>query len=583
MYLNSPFLESNLQKGGIWLQKRLLTIEDLLKFCEEHDFAHFSSAESGYQLCVQLPGTFSKKESSQDGKALVLDALIFHTGKNLNKSFLTQDAAEAAMNELAYVPVLADFCEIDGVRDFTYHAFYYDEENDEIVYQEKQIGCITADPAYMKEDENVKGRMNVYAKVSIPRTYTDAADIIERKGGTDVSVELSINDMSYSKENGLMLNDVTVLGLTCLGTDPNTGKKVNPGMENAHISLEDFSLQNNSVFNKAELVEEITQAVMNKLDNHTAFAEENNHGKEDKPVENFENEVIETEATEEEVEVTEEKVTEETPEVVEDFDDDGASEESGGNDASGGNTNGNTDTNGNTNGNTNGANDATEPEEGSNEAENLHGDLNNGQNGKGRNFVKEFELSHDDIRCGLYALLTPFEEADNEWYMISEVYDDHFIYEGFFDHNNIYDQKYTKDGDEVAFEGERVHMNKVVVTDSEYAQLNEMRSNYSSIAEKLAKYEEEPEKMNVLTSSAYQSIADQKDFEEFMKMENHFDLSIDEVKDKADAMLLQYAKSGKLNFAKIETEEKHGESRKDFFAFARIEPDTSFLDKLLKK
>lgn len=429
----------------------------------------------------------------------------------------------------------------------------------------------------MKEDENVEGRMNVYAKVSIPRTYTDAADIIERKGGTDVSVELSINDMSYSKENGLMLNDVTVLGLTCLGTDPDTGKKVNPGMENAHISLEDFSLQNNSVLDKAELIEEITQAVMNKLDNHTANAE-NNHGKEDEPVENFENEVIETEATEEEVKVTEEEVAEETPEVVENFDDDGSSD-SDDDGASDDVADSSDDADG-----TEEDAEGDEPDEGSNEAENIHGDLNNGQNGKAKSFMKQFELSHDDIRCGLYALLAPYEESDNEWYFISEVYDDHFVYEGWLDLDHLYDQKYTRNGDEITFEGERVHMNKVIVTDSEYAQLNEMRSNYSSILDKLTKYEAEPEKMSILNSVAYQSIADQKDFEEFMKQENHFDLSVDEVRDKADAMLLQYAKFGKLNFAKVEVEEKKAEdSKKDFFAFARIEPDTSFLDKLLKR
>jgi len=82
----------------------------------------------------------------------------------------------------------------------------------------------------MEPDEEVKDRMNVYARVSIPRTYTDAAEIIERKGGTDISVEILVNDMSYSKETGLLLNDITVIGLTCLGRNPETGEIIRPGM-----------------------------------------------------------------------------------------------------------------------------------------------------------------------------------------------------------------------------------------------------------------------------------------------------------------------------------------------------------------
>jgi len=67
----------------------------------------------------------------------VKDALIFHSGINSNNSNVTEEAARKAMKGLAYVPVLADFCEIDGERDFTTHAFEYDEDEDKIIYYEK--------------------------------------------------------------------------------------------------------------------------------------------------------------------------------------------------------------------------------------------------------------------------------------------------------------------------------------------------------------------------------------------------------------------------------------------------------------
>jgi len=49
-----------------------------------------------------------------------------HTGKNRNGSNLTEEAAKNCLSSIAYKPLLADFCEIDGVEDFTSHAFHED-------------------------------------------------------------------------------------------------------------------------------------------------------------------------------------------------------------------------------------------------------------------------------------------------------------------------------------------------------------------------------------------------------------------------------------------------------------------------
>jgi len=74
-----------------------------------------------------------------------------------------------------------------------------------------------------------------------------------------------------------------------------------------------------------------------------------------------------------------------------------------------------------------------------------------------------------------------------------------------------------------------------------------MRANYSAISEKLAKYEAEPAKMEVINSEAYAKIAETKEFTELR--DNHFDLSVEEVSAKADEILLAYAKGGSLNFS----------------------------------
>lgn len=167
-------------------------------------------------------------------------------------------------------------------------------------------------------------------------------------------------------------------------------------------------------------------------------------------------------------------------------------------------------------------------------------------------FSKTFEISHEDIRYALYTLLADYENQDNEWYLISAVYDDSFIYESMFNKDHKYKQNYAKNENNISFDGERVHMNVEYLTDSELISLNEMRSNYSALSEKLAKYESEADKLAILDSDDYASIAELEEFKLLKTQEGHFDLSVEQVKEKADAILLNYAKSGKVVFSQLE-------------------------------
>ena len=567
----------------------MLTIDDLVQFCEKQNFSKFSSKESGYQICVQVPAKFEKIESN-DEDILIAPVLAFHTSNNRNKSSVPESAARKAMKEMAYKPVLANFCEIDGVRDFTSHDFEIDEDGN-YTYYEKQVGCFTTDKPYMEQDPKNEDRMNVFAKVAIPRHYTDAADIIERKGGTNCSVELAVNELSWdSREKVLILEDITVMALTLLGKDPETGEDIQPGMENAHVQIEDFSAENNSVVNKSELINEITTAVLERLNSNknkqADFAEENTAERRKTNVvdENVNIEFEETEASEEEVKVTEneevegvvateeeetpvaemeetseEEIKEEesedtdTPEVVEEFDDDPVEDDS---------------------------------EDDSDEVDNTDdGVLNNGQQGKKAFNVNgmTFEVSMSEVINSLFELVNnSYSESDNDYYSV-EVYEASktVVMIGWFS-GRAYRQSYKVRNDVYSLVGDRVSVKAVYVTADEEAELDKIRSNYSVISDKLAKYEAEPEKMEILNSSDYANIADQSDFVELKKRENHFDLTVNELKDKADAMLLQYAKSGKLNFAASESEKKE-EPKKDFFAFAVREEKSSFLDGLLKR
>ena len=169
--------------------RKILTIEQLVNFCEERKFYNFSSKDMGYQLCVQIPATF-EKESDNDSSLLFVKVKVFHTGLNRNKSNVTVEAAKHAMKNMAYKPILANIIEVNGVKDFSSHDGYIDDDGNWI-YEEKQIGCFTSDKPYMEQDENNEDRYYVFAHAAIPREYTDAAEIIERKNGTKVSVTTS--------------------------------------------------------------------------------------------------------------------------------------------------------------------------------------------------------------------------------------------------------------------------------------------------------------------------------------------------------------------------------------------------------
>ena len=610
--------------------KRMLTIEDLVMFCENHNFAHFSSKESGYQICVQVPALFEADDA--DESMLFANVLAFHTGVNNNRSNLTQKAAKKAIKNLPYKPVLANFCEIDGVRDFTSHDMEIDDDGN-FVYIEKQIGCFTADPARMEKDPDHDDRMNIFARVAIPRDYTDAAEIIERKGGTDVSVELGVNELSWnSKEKVLVLEDVTIMGLTLLGKNPDTGENVKPGMEGAHIELEDFSAENNSViFSKSELINEITQAVINSLDNHNKTTERRNDEVEfEEKIEEAVEEVFEKTADDiSDVEPTEEKVievnsddaTEESPEVVknESVEDNEQSDEptevfadddpDDGNSGSDDPTDGPTDepsddptddptgdpTDDPTDDTTDDQTGGDEPTGGEQDDVDENTQIAERQDDNGKKLqneltysvtidgvTKTFSISLVEKLNALSMLVnSTYGETDQTYYDIDAYDDEKVVIMHDYWNNKHYRQSYAVKKDIYSLKGDRVECFARYLTADEISRLDSLKADYAEKSEKLAKYESEPEKMEILNSADYSNIADQDDFIALKQQSNHFDLSVDELKAKADAMLLAYAKAGKLNFATIQEPQKKEEPKKDFFAFARIEPKTDFLDKVL--
>ena len=496
--------------------KKLLTLEDLAKFCKEQNFSNFSSKNTGYQLSVQVPANFEVAGNVyQDNTLLFGKVKVFHIGPNRNGSSVTKNAAEKALSTIAYKPLLANFCEVDGVKDFTSHDIELNDDGS-VTYIEHQIGCFTADAPVIQYDETTEKEF-VFAKVAIPREYTDACDIIERKNGTKVSVELLVNEMNYSaKDDILELTDIIVQGCTCLGTNPETGDSVEEGMQGARLDIVDFSVDNNSIVDKSnnelnskmlEILEKLNDTISNfNIQNFNQEGGENAMNKFEELLELYG-------LTAEEIEFEVEGLSDEDLETAfteafgdaEEFKKKKKCEE-----------------------------DPEEDEE----------DFAGCGKKKRRCSVNaetgtvEFELSFDDIRSALYALLG--ENSDEDSYSwICECYDNYFVYqEETYGKNGYtskyYKQSYTKNGDNVELSGDPTEVFSTFVTESEKTALDMMRTQYEELKafkEQTLVAQEQAQKDAILNDEKYADIANTEAFAELRQNAGKF--SVTEVEQKA--------------------------------------------------
>lgn len=518
--------------------QKLLTLKQLAMFCEQRQIYSFNANDSGYCISVQIPGQFEAETQDEYPGLLRVKLKVCHTELNRNKSYISEDNMKKAMPTLKYRPILAHIHQLDnGEWEFHGHDMEISEDEngeEQFEYIEKQVGAFTADDPVLEYDKEYD-KTYVVAYGVIPEEYTKAAEIIRRKNGTKVSCELTVNTFQYNaKEKYLEIIDFYFSGCTLLGSEKD-GTEIGEGMLGSRLDIADFSVENNSVVKYAgqnldrQLIETLEKLNTTLSNFNTYQSASSTVGKDGEKVklnellekygktveditfdyENMSDEELEAafkEAFEESAKPVEPATAEPTPAEPE--------------------TNFEGNTEGENEGNTEGENEPTTEPEGN------------------ATFTKTFELSHEDIRVALYALLEPYEGTDNEWYWICNVYDTYFDYEN-WSGEVVYRQNYVKDGDNVAFEGERIHMNRELLTDSEYAALQEMRSNYAQMQSELNQYkaaEEESKIQGAFAASEYAPIIDTDEVKALK--ENHKDMTFEVVVSKLDAALLKYAKNG---------------------------------------
>lgn len=542
-------------------KKRLRYIEDLYDFYSNKykRSTKFSAEKTGEPLVVQVHGRINFDESNKNKDGLLpVHLQSCHTDLNVNGSNIESSVMEAALPSFSNRPILGYIHKVttdenpEGQWEFYSHNMHEDENGD-VVYDEYPIGIIPEScNAQLVYDEEKK---KTYCEVDgyIFEEYSKAAEILQREEECSVSVELSIRELSYdAKQKFLNIEDFWFSGVTILGKTPQ-GNEVKPGMTGSNIKLADFSSKNNSLFEDYESkmvelqarIENLETACFNKEQNSSVRTLSKEGGNKESMTK-FEELLAKYNKTVEDVTFDYSELSDEELEAkfAEVFDEDN-----------------------NTDGDNSGDNTVNEPsndnegdEENTTEPEGTTDGDNEGEGQNFENMTKTFEISHDDIRYALYNLLSSYEDADNEWYYITGVYDSYFVYES-WDGGKIYGQKYTKDNDNVSFDGERYNLHKEYLTDSEYTEIQDMRSNYSSVVEELNTYKSAEvfaDKMTVFDDEAYSEYLDTDEFKALMSEDSVNKYSKEELSEKADATLGKLVKKNKtFSFAGETPQKKH--------------------------
>lgn len=563
------------------MNKRLLTLDDLCEYYSHRKKSmKFNSEESGEPIVVQVAGILKFEDSSDLNIGLTPVRLqACHTERNLNRSSISYETMrDKLLPTFKNRPILGYIHDVDGIPQFYGHNAH--EEDGEIVYDEIAVGNIpeTNNAELVYDEEN--DRYNVMIDGYLYDEYTKATEIVKREEECPCSVEISIKSMSFdAKDHTLIIEDGYFSGVAILGYDDN-GNKVQPGMAGSNVKLKDFSMSNNSILNDlsnnehSKLIEtldnlnEILSSLNINSKTNPTIEKNEKGGNEKTDMTKFDELLKKYNKTVEDITFDYEGLSDEELEEVfyttfdesestsdpiltqsEDPDD--------------------------TDDNTNDEIDDSTTDEPDDDTDDTSDDEENKDT-----YSKTFELSHEDVRSALYQLLAPIEETLNEYYWIMSVYDNYFIYESCC--GNYYKQAYAKENDVIAFSGERQEVFAEFVTADEKAELEDMRANYSSISEKLARYEEAEEiadKMTVFDDQAYSKYLETDEFKKLMDVENVKKFTKDELAEKADAALGKVVKTTKT--FSMNTEESHKESKPSFFAFARTEHESSFLDGLL--
>lgn len=532
-------------------KQKLLTLTDLCNFYENHknNITYSSKEHNGESVVVQVDGTMTFSSDDYDPELGMLKVHVrsSHIGDNANRSNIEEDVMEQGKTSIYNRPLLGYIHKLkDGSYHFAGHEMFINDDG-EIEYEEIPVGCIpescSAELVYDEDEDKTYLEFDAY----VYEEYTRAANILRDKKECKVSVELCLLDYSYApKDRKLIITKFYFSGVTILGvTRDGNETPIQEGMKGSKVTLKDFK-SNNSLFSSfdedtnakiIEMLEKINCTLTNiNMNSDQGF---DNNRKEEKNTLKLEELLAKYEKNIEDITFDYSTMTDDEIELkMKELFDNGDG------------------------------------------VENNNPELKTVVEDIKENYIKTYNLSHEDIRNALHVLLEPYEKADNEYYWIENVFDNYFIYSAY--RGKIWQQKYTKDdSDAISFEGDRCELFKEYLTADELNTLKEMRTNYASIKSELKAYKEKDLTAQKEAVFADESYAEYLDTESFKDLKSNIEkYSVDELKTQCE---LAFAKEIRKNKAAFSAEPQKEKKKSDVIPFMVVNHESNFLDGLLDK
>lgn len=512
---------------------------------------------------VKTTSLFKVDDTFNDERFCRVRIAAMHSGVNRNNSSFDTSVIKKAKNTFKNIPILAEVVEHedkDGNRylDYGTHAFHVEEDAfnaDEyrLIYDEKVVGIVPESNNFEIVHDEDTDRDYVYVDALLYRDYGNyVCDILEKRGGkTDVSMEINCEDISVrAKDNVMVVNEMQACAITLLGAD------VMPGMAKANAQM--FSL--NETDRESQLIELLSE-LNKKLD---SFNISNSGRKEENRMKkDFEEEGITSEESTEDT--PDEKADfEETPKKKKSEDDDSAilidKDDESDDDDDQQQDDGDSDDQQDDDDSEDESEEPTEPEVTETQSAEDNGtdaddpedvsyysiDYTVNVNGE----KKEFSVSLKEKLNALTTLVNDtYGELDGAWFDCDVIEDSKIVEFHDWWANKHYRQSYSVKKDVYSLVGDRVETFMLFATADEKKQLEQMKANYSSIEEKLQQYEAEPEKLEVFANTDYDQIRETEAFKELSKRESYFAMSKEEIAEKLDGLLLEFAKNHKIEFS----------------------------------
>lgn len=515
----------------------LLSLSDLYAFYVNNGVdVVYDSKKSNSNLIVHLDGEMSfsnleKNDSEYDPdlfKAYV-NLEMCHTNVNDNETSISENAMTQATPSAYNMPILGYiYKDKDDKYQFAGHEMYEDEDG-EIVYEEIPVGVI-AESANLHYETKDNGKKYLCGQGILWKGYNKAYDILVRDTKHFVSIEIAIDKMSYNAKTKILdIEEYHFKGVTILGNDIETGKPLMPGMEGANITLADFSKEENILFTQ-DIINEITNRIYQSLKDKQIKEGGNEVDKFNELLQKY-NKTVEDITfdyeglSDEELEAKFAEVfdsTEDSPTATVD-----------------------TDINASVSDNVDEANSENTVDNENTEGEALtEGTADNEFSLTISDGSKTFSLSYSEIRSALYALFNDAYGTDEDWYGVYDVYDDNTaIFENWCN-GKFFRCSFANEGDSVKLTSEPEEVFSRFVTESEKVALDMLQSNYDEVKKELEQFkivQESAEKEELFAAEYFSVIAESKEFEALKK--DAANMSLDEVKTKADEILLNYYKS----------------------------------------